>query len=97
MPLAVNEPAEVGEIYHQDGEPLADVIMQFPGDSRTLLLLRAEQPRAEIAHARVAAAESRVSVFPLFPLKQQRGDEDRLCGECDDRDNDVQADNVPRW
>ena len=43
LPLAVNEPPEDAEIDLQDGEPLADVVVQLPRDSRTLVLLCAQE------------------------------------------------------
>ena len=50
-------PSSSFEIDREQGDLLADIVVQFAGDARTFGVLGLEQPRPEIADALVAAAQ----------------------------------------
>ena len=67
------------EIHREQGDLLADIVVQFAGEARTFGVLGLEQPRPEIADALVAAAQLLVAAthvllcLPSHPsLQQQR-------------------------
>ena len=80
-----NRLVEELEIHRQQADLLADVVVQFAGDPRTLRVLGVEQPRPEVVDAPgtaaqrfFAAAQSIFGRSALPSLRKQAGDEKPL-------------------
>jgi hypothetical protein len=90
------------QIGHDEGDLLADVVVQLPGDPRALVLLRQDQAAAQIRNLLVARAQLGLAGDqPLFraatprPLDEQRSDERRLRHEQGDGAGDVAPIAIP--
>src|SRR6188472_2543410 len=75
--MAVRRPPQQLQLDRQYGQLLADVVVQLPGDAGTLLLLRLQQPPAEVADAVVTRLQRRLAptqlLFGLSPSRSLNG------------------------
>jgi hypothetical protein len=94
--------AQQFEIHGQHGHLLTDVVVQVSSNPRTLVILRMQQPPAQIADSVVAPPQLvlflQQPLFRLLPsrsLNQQPGDERHLNEQQQNRAHDVKAVPIP--